>query len=449
MNYRAFSKSFFIFASTLALICAPGRAIAKHGGSKGSGGSHGGSSHGGGSRGGHSFHGSSHGASHPSSHSSFKSSGHASRGDSRSSERTYSAGMGGGRVSGRFDASDRNYAGSRGGFSSHSSNAYASRGFGSAEGARNFGGFGQERSYAGGGTRAETGQWRSFGNSGGNSGGRSMLASAHATGNFAGNGWHSFGNANYGRVANFGHHDESSRLGESQWRSFGNSKNYSSSRNFAGFSSFGTGRVSTSRFHSFNPAVENHSFASQSGSRRFSSSSSFSSRRFEGDFEGSRFGGSNFGRAGFANAGFSGTGFENGYSGSALDAGLSLFPNLLNTFLNFGGSAFGGPGVLAANALSLAVRLFVSAASSGDSGQDGYAEANNGFVFGAPSGAFGFTAAPEWTACAPAGPLWAAELGPGSPCGSPGFARFSANFVGTGQPAGSGFNFGLGLDSRR
>jgi hypothetical protein len=207
--------------------------------------------------------------------------------------------------------------------------------------------------------------------------------------------------------------------------------------------------VSASRFHSFNPDVENHSFARQTGSRRFSSASTFSSRRFEGDFRGSRFSGSNFGGVGFGYASIYDSGLSNGNFGGGLGEGLSLFPNLLNSFLSFGAPAIGGPGALAANALSLAVRLFVSAASAGESGQDSYAGIDNGFAAGGLGGTFGVAAASPWTGCAEGGPLWAPELGPGIPCGSPGYARFSGSFIGAGQPAGSEINFGLGFNSRR
>lgn len=205
-----------------------------------------------------------------------------------------------------------------------------------------------------------------------------------------GGGWRSFGNMSHDGAATTPRGNGSNLRTASQWQSFGNSRNASFGRNISGFSSFNTARASGSNIRSGGFGLGSNRFSpSAPVSTRVYSFSSFSSGVSTANFGGSRFGGSRFGDSGFGNSSFGGSNFLN----SGIGSGVSLFPNLLGGFLNIGTSLFGGPGVLAANALSLAVRLFVSGieasgAGQGDvsSGEAGYGQAGYGGSFGLQAG---------------------------------------------------------------
>jgi hypothetical protein len=430
MTKPAFSKSLLVLVSSLALVCAPRPASARHDGRpKGGGGSHSGNSHGGGS-----FHGGG--------HSNFKSGGHsysaprAYRG-SRGGSQAYSSHLGGGfrnntRANGGFSARSGSFSarqpGSFAGNFSRSANS-VNRGFGSSSGTRNFGGFGSSQSVAQG-SRASTGRWQSFGNLGG----RSVLASAHTSGNLSGFGWRPFGNASRFSGAEI-HSGSPTRVRtNSQWRSFGNSTGaVSSARNNSGFSSFGTDRTSAARFHSLNPDFSSRFSGIGFGPAHSSSFSSFSSNRSFGELGESRFGASGFGRSAFSGESFNGSGFG---------AGVSLIPNLLGGFLNLGTTLFAGPGALAANALTFAVQAFVSAIASSGSDQGGF---EGGAGFG-PSGFgenFGFAAAPVLPACGPVAPLWAPVPVPGAYCPPAPYAYQPYGWGSIGYLSGPRIGFGL------
>jgi len=389
----AFSKTLFAFAAALAMICVPASAR-RSGGSKGGGGSHGGSSHGGSA---------SHGGGHFSSKgASFKGSGH-SYGGSRGSSRVSSARMDSGRKNtGRV--SGGSYAKS-GGFSSRPSGNFARNStlgggsFNSSAAARDFGRFGASPA-ASQSSRSAMGKWQSYGNSSG----RSMLASARISGNAMGGGWRSFGNLSRGGGAEMSRGFGNSLRNNGPWRSFGNSGAASFSRNSSGFSSFGGSRATASNLYSGSLGFgSNHFSASLLPPSRFSSFSSFSSGRSIANFGGSSFGLSGFGASNFGNSTFGRSGFSN----SGIGSGVSLIPNLFGGLLNLGTSLFGGRGILGANALSLAVRLFVSAIGATGFGQGGSAGDDIGFGQGGISGNFGLQAAPAWPACVPGAPLWA------------------------------------------
>ena len=408
MTKPAFSKLLLAIVAALAVISGPKLASARHiGGSKGAGGSHGGSSHGG-------------GASHGGGHSSFKGAnfkggGH-SYGGSRGSGHVSSA-----RVDGGHKNSGRTSSGSYakpGGFPPHPSSSFARNSFsgnerfGSSSGSRNFGGFGSSQSVAQG-PRSGLGSWTSFGNSSG----RSMLASARTSGS-VGAGWHSFGNVSRGGGAELSRVSASNGGSGSQWRSFGNSRASTFGRNNSGYSSFRTSRETPSNLHSAGFGFGSNRFATdRSASPQFSSFSSFSSGssgRSIANFGDSRFAASGFRGSDRGNSSFGGSGFSN----STIGSGVSLFPNLLGGLLNVGTSMFGGPGLLAANALSLAVRLFVSGLGANGFGQGDTAGGEAGVGPGGFGGNFGFEAAPVWPACGPTandwgpGPAWGGSCAP-------------------------------------
>jgi hypothetical protein len=81
-----------------------------------------------------------------------------------------------------------------------------------------------------------------------------------------------------------------------------------------------------------------------------------------------------------------------------------------------GTSMFGGPGLLAANALSLAVRLFVSGLGANGFGQGDTAGSEAGFGQGGFGGNFGLEAAPVWPACGPTANYWGPGPAWGGPC---------------------------------
>ena len=399
----AFSKMLFAFVSACALICAPMPASARHtGGAKKGGGSHGGSSHGG-------------GASHGGGHSSFKGGGR-SYGGSRGGGYVSSARMNGGhKNSGQLSGST---SAKLGGFSSRSSANFTRNtnlgggSFGASTASRNFGRFGDSRQAVQGSERTSS-RWQSFGNSSG----RSVLASAHSSGNLMGGGWHSFGNMNRGGGAEISRGYGGNARTDGQWRSFGNSRNTFSGRNNSGFSSFGANPGTASNPHSANLESRSNRFlTTQLPSTRFSSFSSFSSGSSGssmGNFGGSRFGVSGFGNSDFGNSSFGGSGFSN----SGIGSGVSLIPNLLGGFFGLGTSVFGGRGILGANALSFAVRLFVSAIGASGFGQGGATGDNAGMGQSGFSGNFGLEDAPVWPACGAGGPLWAPVPPPGVYCG--------------------------------
>ena len=155
------------------------------------------------------------------------------------------------------------------------------------------------------------------------------------------------------------------------------------------------------------------------------------------NFGGSRFGGSQFGDFGFGNSSFGGSGLFSAGIGS----GLSLVPNLLGGFLNLGTTLFGGPGGLAANALSLAVRLFVSGIEAGGNDQGGYNGGGAGIEQAGIGGSFGLQAARGGPACSPHAQLWVAGPAPAGYCGSFMTQPFGSSSIGYfGAPA-VGFNY--------
>jgi len=413
MTKPAFSKTLFAFVAALALIGVPAPASARRtGGSKG-----GGSSHGGGS-----FHGGGHSSSKG---ASFKGGGRSSYGGSRGSSRVSSARMDSGRKnSGRLSAS---YAKSEG-FSSRPSGNFARTSnwgggnFGSSETSRNFGRFGDSQPAAQE-SRGNTSRWQSFGSSSG----RSILASARISGNAMGGGWRSFGNVSRGGGAEMSRSYGNSMRNDSQWRSFGNSGNVSFGRDRSGFSSFAPNRATSSNTRASGPGFSSNRFsANLLPSSRFSSFSSFSSGRSTENFGGSRFGVSGFGDSGFGNPGFGGSGFSN----SGIGSGLSLIPNLFGGLLSLGTTIFGGHGLLAADAISLAVRLFVSAVGANGFGQGG----SNG-------GDIGLGAGPVWPACGLGAPLWAPSPAPGVYCGPYAYQPFGWGGIGYVGGPRIGFNY--------
>jgi hypothetical protein len=111
---------------------------------------------------------------------------------------------------------------------------------------------------------------------------------------------------------------------------------------------------------------------------------------------------------------------------------------LLGSFLSLGTGVFGGHGFLAANALSLAVRLFVSAIGAGGSGQGGFDGSGSGFAQNGFGGGFALQAAPVWPACGPGAPLWATGPAPGVYCGPYASQSFgwNTNIYGSGPRIG-------------
>jgi hypothetical protein len=420
----AFSKTLFAFVTALALICIPTPASARHtGGYKGGGGSHGGSSHG-------------RSAFHGGGHSSFKGGGH-SYGGSRGSSRVSSARMDGGRKnSGRMSAGS--YAKS-GEFSSRPSDNLArssnlrAGSFGSPAASRNFGRFGVSQP-AVNGSRGTRGKWQSFGNSTG----RSMLASARISGNEMGGGWRSFGNLSRGGGAEASRGYGNWLRNGSQWQAFASSRNASFGRNNSGFSSFGASRATESNTRAPGLGFSSNRFSTNlPASSRFSSFSSFSPGRSMTNFGGSRFGVSGFGNSNFGNSSFGYSGFSN----SSIGAGVSLIPSLLGGFLNLGASVFGVHGILAADALSLAVHLFVSGLGATGFGQSGFAGGDIGFGRGGFGGNFGLQEAPVWPACAPGAPYWAPVPAPVVYCGPYAYQPYGWSSIGYLGDPGIGFNY--------
>jgi hypothetical protein len=428
MTKPAFSKTLFAFVAVLALICAPRPASARHtGGSKGGGGSHGGGTHGGSS-----FHGGGHFSSKG---ASFKGGGH-SYGGSRGGGRVSSAHLDGGRKnSGQMNGSSYSRSG---GFSSRASGNFArnsnsgSGSFSSSVASRNFGRFGTSDSAARG-TGTSRGKWQSFGNPTG----RSMLASARISGNMAGSGWRSFGNMGRGGEAEMARGYGNNARNDSQWRTFGNSATVSFGRNRSGFSSFGPNRATASNQYSSAPGFTSIRFsANLLPPSRFSSFSSFSSGRSITNFGGSRLAVSGFGGSDFGGPSFGSFGFSN----SGIGSGLSLIPNLFGGLLNLGTTIFGGHGLLAADAISLAVRLFVSAVGANGFGQGGSAGGDIGFGQGGFNGNFGFGAAPAWPTCGPSAPLWAPGPPSGAYCGPYAYQPFGWSSIGYSGSPRIGFN---------
>jgi hypothetical protein len=428
MTKPAFSKTLFAFVAALALICAPRPASARHsGGSKGGGGSHGDGSHGG------SFHG---GGRFSSKGASFKGGGH-SYGGPRGGGRVSTAHLDGGRMnSGRMNVAS--YAKSEG-FSSRPSGNFARNSnlgggsFRSSAASSNFGRFGASES-AVRGTGTTMGKWQSFGNSTG----RSMLASARISGNTARGGWSSFGNFNHGGAAETSRGFGNNLRNDSRWRSLGNSGNASFVRNSSGFSSFGPDRATSSNAAASSLGVNSDRFsASLLPPSRFPSFSSFSSGRSMGNFGGSHFGVSGLGASGFGNPGFGSPGFSN----SGIGSGLSLIPNLFGGLLNLGTTIFGGHGLLAADAISLAVRLFVSAIGANGFGQSGSAGGDIGLGPGGFGGNFAFGTAPVWPACGSGAPLWAPGPSSGGYCAPYAYQPFGWSSIGYSGASRIGFNY--------
>lgn len=429
MTKPAFSKTLFSFVAAFALVCLPRPASARRsGGSKGGGGSRGGSSHGGGA-----FHGGGHFSSKG---ASFKGGGNAHSGP-HGSGRVSSARMTSGHISSGH-MSGGSYAKS-GGFSSRPSGNFernsnlGSGSFSSSATSRNFGRFGAPES-VGRGTGGTMGKWQSFGSSTG----RSMLASARFSGNTTGGGWRSFGNFSRGGGAETPRGFGNNERNDSRWRSFGNSGNASFGGKSSGFSSFGPSRVTAPSMRESSKGFSQNRFsANLLPSSRFSSFSSFSSGRSMANFGGSRFAASGFGASDFGNSSFGSLGFSN----SGIGSGVSLFPSLLGGFLNLGTSVFGGHGILAVDALSLAVRLFVSAVGASGFGQGGSSGGDFGFGQGTFNGNFSFEAAPAWPACGPGAPLWSPGPPSGVYCGPLAYRPFGWSTAGyRGDPA-IGFNY--------
>jgi hypothetical protein len=401
----AFWKALFALISALALFGVPRIALARHNaGSHGGGGSRGGSSHGrGASRGGgHSgFKG-----------ASFKGGGHSS-GGFRGNSRVSSAHMGGarknsGQISGGSFARSGGFASRLSGNFVRNSNLGGGS-FGASMASRNSGRFGSSQPAAQN-SQDSVGRWQSLGNSTG----RSMLASARTSGNAMGGGWHSFGYFSRGGGSETFRGYGNSTRNESPWHSFGNSRNISFARNSSGFSSLGMSRAAESNTRSSSPRFSASRFSTNlEASSRFSSFPSFSSGRSMTNFRGSRSRYSGLGNSGFGNASFGRSGFSN----SGVGSGVSLIPNLLSGFLSLGTSVFGGQGLLGANALSLAVRLFVSGIGAAGFGQGGSNDGDVGLGQGGFEGNFGFQATPVWPACDPARPFWASVPAPGVYCG--------------------------------
>ena len=135
-----------------------------------------------------------------------------------------------------------------------------------------------------------------------------------------------------------------------------------------------------------------------------------------------------FGGTRFGNASFGGSGFLNAGIGS----GVSLFPNLLGSLFNIGSTFFGGPGVLAANALSLAVRLFVSGIEAGGAGQGDFSGGDAGPRQAGLGGSFALQGGPIGAACG-AGPSPMAEGSAwGGYCGPYAYQPFGSGSISTG-----------------
>jgi hypothetical protein len=225
---------------------------------------------------------------------------------------------------------------------------------------------------------------------------------------------------------------------DGQWRSFGNSRNASFGRNISGFSPFGVTHTTATNTRPSRLGFQSNRFSTNlPASSRFSSFSSFSSGRSMTNFGGSRFGVSAFGSSDFGNSSFGRSGFSN----SGIGSGLSLIPSLLGGFLNLGTSVFGGQGILGANALSLAVRLFVSAIGATGSDQGGFANGDTGFGQGGFGGNFGLEASPVWPPCGPSAPLWTTGSTSGGYCAPFAYQPFGWTSIGYLSGPGIGFNY--------
>jgi hypothetical protein len=385
MRQSAFLKIVLMCVVVIVPACAPKPASARRsgGGSHGSGGSHGGISHG-------------VGGFHRGGHSSSRGNGH-SYGVSRGKAPASSAHMGGGRASTKRMGRGL-YAGPGGFFSPSSGNFGRDSNFGggsfsSSAASRKFGWPGAwqplARSF-----RSTTGQWNSFGTSAG----RATPASARTWRKSMGGGWHPFGDLGHGGGAEMPPRGYGSNVrADGQWHSFGNSRSASFAKNSPGFTSSGT-----SRAESWNTNLARRGFNSgrystnRTGSRRFSSFSSFSSGRSMANFGNPRFGNAGLGTVDSGNSGFG----QSSFSSSLIGSDLSLVPNLLfSGLLRVGTSVFGGPGILGVNVLALAASSIVSGLVSNGFGQGGFAGSNAGFVPGGFGWGLGFEAVPVGPAC--------------------------------------------------
>jgi hypothetical protein len=106
-----------------------------------------------------------------------------------------------------------------------------------------------------------------------------------------------------------------------------------------------------------------------------------------------------------------------------------------------GTSGFGGPGFLAANALSLAVRLFVSGIGANGFGQGDSAGGDIGYGQSGFSGNFDLEAAPVWPACVPGAPVWAPNPAPGVYCGPYAYQPFGWSPMGYLGAPRTGINY--------
>jgi hypothetical protein len=120
---------------------------------------------------------------------------------------------------------------------------------------------------------------------------------------------------------------------------------------------------------------------------------------------------------------------------------VSLFPNLLGGFLGLGTFGVRGPGLFAANALSLAVQLFVSAIGSSGFGQGDSASGDTGFGPSGFGGNFGYEAAPVWPACGPNEQAWAPSPAPFVSCGPYAFQPYGWSSTGYVGGPRIGFNY--------
>lgn len=122
---------------------------------------------------------------------------------------------------------------------------------------------------------------------------------------------------------------------------------------------------------------------------------------------------------------------------------MSLLPGVFNGLLGLGTTMFGGHGFLAVDALSLAVRLFVSALGSSDFGQGG-GDASYGDMGFGQSGFvanFGFGAYPVWPACSPGAPLRAPPPVQGPYCGPYAYRPFGWSSFGYRDDPASGVRY--------
>jgi hypothetical protein len=255
----------------------------------------------------------------------------------------------------------------------------------------------------------------------------------------AGGGWHSFGNFSQSRGPEIFRSTGSNLTSGGRWSSFGSPRSASWARNRSGFSSFGPSRTSSFGLRSTSASFSDRFSNGGARSPRFSSFSSYSSGPAFGNFGGARLGVTGFGGSAFANSSFGSAGLFGSGIGPGIGSGLSLLPNLLGSFLGVGRSFFGGPGMLAANALSLAVRLFVSGIGAAQSNQGGFDSGDAGEPRDAFGLNYGVGAVPVAPACALAGPQWA----PGFYCGPSvyAFQPYGSNSFGYLRQPGVGFTY--------